>query len=190
MTQTMTGAIALDRTEHRPCPLAAEFAEQVYRRMDDRGAAVVLFGSRGRGDHGEDSDTDIIIHLPVGLSGTEWKRAARRIDELLEGTHSRERHLLGGLDWTFSTSWDHPVWREPGDRPWHGPADGLIFAEADIAGEIPAQLQGEASPGGTRFHFLAEGMRGASYWTPPHGGGRLILPCRYDRLGSPRCKEE
>jgi predicted nucleotidyltransferase len=44
-----------------PDPVAVEFARKVRERLPDRVRRIVLFGSRARGDAGDDSDYDVLV---------------------------------------------------------------------------------------------------------------------------------
>ncbi|WP_448206717.1 nucleotidyltransferase domain-containing protein [Azospirillum sp. sgz302134] len=57
-----------------PDPVAVEVVrdlkERLKRRFGDRLVAVYLFGSRARGDHRPDSDTDVAVFLDDDRAGT------------------------------------------------------------------------------------------------------------------------
>lgn len=54
----------------------------IVRQARPRPLAVILFGSRARGDHRPSSDVDLLLVLP---EGTHTRRAAAALDDLLTG---------------------------------------------------------------------------------------------------------
>ena len=63
-------------------PVLKRFRSELDRAYGDRIERVVLFGSRARGDHREDSDYDIAVFL---RSMDDWFDDALRIGELSSG---------------------------------------------------------------------------------------------------------
>lgn len=116
------------------------FLDALGRDCGDQIARVVLFGSRARGDHGDESDIDLLIVTRNGKDDVE-----RRVDTL----HERDTFVISALVYS-AQDYQHSQWlqdplyveiRRDGVELWD-PA-----AAAREAGAVPLQfLEGEPRP--------------------------------------------
>ena len=180
-------------TPKAPCPDAWNLAQSIYDRLDQETTTLILFGSRGRGDHADSSDTDILIDVethrvltfdtPAWLERTRYEQEASiRVQDTLERAGSKMT-----ADWCFVDRWTSPLWGDPRERLQRGPQDGVIFTTTDLAARMPVTLQGHPGPGGVPFHFLTDLCEAVHRFTQEDGSPSSSMG-RYDRLDLPRCK--
>ena len=166
--------------EHRPRIKASKLAQEIHRRMDNPGTAVILFGSRGRGTHLPKSDTDILVWMDVSVSDELEKQAAQTAKET-------EAVQLGGLDICFVDQWNKNTWNDHRERLMPASPDRLVFASPEMLKKLPISLAGQENPhGGKPFYFLTEGCMTHNWHVEDEGV--FINFGRYDRLDMPRCK--
>ena len=63
------------KRRNRPDPLGIAIARAVQEEMPQ--ARVILFGSRARGDHRPNSDTDLVVVIPDNADRGDWQVQAR-----------------------------------------------------------------------------------------------------------------
>ena len=63
------------KRRNRPDPLGMAIARAVQEEMPQ--ARVILFGSRARGDHWPNSDTDLVVVIPDKANRADWQVQAR-----------------------------------------------------------------------------------------------------------------
>lgn len=88
-TKNMTNETAYTATAPRPCtpdPAAIELARRT--REDEELNTLILFGSRARGDHREDSNVDLLIPMP-------WLPNMDRQEILTQRAKSRATAIYG-----------------------------------------------------------------------------------------------
>ena len=170
-----------EQPPHQPCPRAAHIAALAHRSTGDSpDAAVILMGSRGRGDHLEDSDTDIMVALtdePDAIrAGRQAAATSRRV---------AERVLPGAqVDVCIVDRFGKTIWQNRRERLFPGAPSGLVFGHPRAISQMPlGVLWDQPHPsGGLPFYFLT----GEAH-TGSHQGEGISL-CSYQRLDLPRCK--
>lgn len=86
-------------------PLAAAVAADLAELYDDRLRQVLVFGSRARGDHTEDSDLDLLVVLADPVEPWSELRAMR---EVLGRHFDRSFVVVSALP-VAESMWDNPV---------------------------------------------------------------------------------
>ena len=183
--QLLTGhelAADPDPSPHNPCGRARELAAMIHQAAGPLGVSVILFGSRGRGDHQPESDFDILLKTSLARAEPGLMRKMASVVERTLAEHGQGENT----DWAFVDAWNGKRWQDARERTFRGPADGLAFTTDALAQALPIQLQGPARPHGTPFHFLTTGCEVSKFHEPEQ---KPISFGTYELLDMPRCKK-
>ena len=139
-----------------PDPTADQIAKELLKFLDDPSYAVILFGSRQRGDHTKESDVDLLVDW-TGDWETMIPKARRAIARLRQARTGNAPKL----DVSITEHWDAPIWNTPEQKlnPDGGSATVYAHSAQALTNTPLTIMQGNApSPDGSPAHFLTDGV--------------------------------
>ena len=167
---------------HSPDPEASGLARRLHLSLDPQGAAVLLFGSRGRGDHTMYSDTDLMVCVPGEIGPEARARAETGAHRFTRSGEPGPPGGPGNVDLSFPRQWREPLWGHHMEKLLPEPPSGVAFArDLRALSSLPISLRdpGADPTRGAPFHFLAPGCAAEAYRDhrrgarePPPGPGR------------------
>ena len=191
---------------HSPDPEAAGLARRLHRSLGLQGAAVLLFGSRGRGDHTMYSDTDLMVCVPVEIGPEARARAETGAHGFTRSGETGTPGGPGNVDLSFPRQWREPLWGHHMEKLLPEPPSGVAFArDLRALSSLPISLRdpGADPTRGAPFHFLAPGCAAEAYRDHREGpanhhpaaaaarpgeGGLTLTRGGFDALDMPRCR--
>ena len=142
-----------------PDPGAARLARNLLEHLDYPRAAVLLIGSRARGDHQPASDIDLILYLDQRASHHSIERTRRRARRFLRTNTASIRRKGSRTDAYIVRHWHYPQWEHHSERLTANQPSGLAFTtDPGILRQAPISISDQPqTQGGIPFYFLTSG---------------------------------
>ena len=139
-----------------PDPTANQIAKELLQLLDDPSYAVILFGSRQRGDHTQQSDVDLLVDW-----SSDWKTLIPKARRAIAHLQQMRSSNAPKLDVSIAEQWDDPIWSNPEQKLNPDGGSATVYAHsAQALKHTPLMLLqvNAPSPNGSPAHFLTDGV--------------------------------